>query len=106
MMSKTQGKYFSVLLAANAVLLTLFLVVQMVEHPIGVQEAQAEQAQDKQRQKYFTNDNELRVEMIKQLKEVREAVEANSALLRSGTARVRVTNLDEIKIPESRGSGG
>ncbi len=106
-MSKTQGKYLNVLLAANAVLLTLFLVVQVIDNPIGAQEAIAEPMQDKdQRQRYFTNDNELRVEMIKQLKLVRDAVDANSELMRSGKLRVRVTNLDEIKIAESRGSGG
>ena len=105
-MNKTQGKYLTMLLAANAALLTLFLVVQIVDSPVGPSAAHAEPMQDKQRQRYFTNDNELRVEMIKQLKAVRESVEANSALMRSGQAKVRVTNLDEIKIPESRGSGG
>ncbi len=84
------------LLTVNAVLLGVVAWTQVAERPL----APAAVAQDRSRPNEpfrFPNSSAQRAEIVKQLKELKKAVDANTKMIETGLV-VEVSNLDEIEV--------
>lgn len=88
-----QGTYLNIILTINAVLLTALIWTQVADRPFVSESAQAQSHRD-----VPLNAGAQRQKVIELLTEVKKESEKSRKLLESGDVRVRVTNLDEIKI--------
>lgn len=94
-----QSTYLNVILTVVAVLLGGVLWVQIADKPLLAASADADGRNDKVT---MTNAGAQRAKMIASIDKMHQAVVAQQKFLESGKAKVRVTNLGEIKVPQSQ----
>jgi hypothetical protein len=99
-----ERKYLNVILTVNAVLLACLLWTQVASEPVFEETATAEPQSRSRRQERtrpigaLPNATEQRLEIVRALREMKRAIDAQGELLESGKVKVEVTNLDEIDL--------
>lgn len=90
-----QRRHIDFLLAANAVLLAALLWAMLATQPIGAGEVHAQSYRGAVGEG-IPNAAGQRQKLIEETKETRKMVEKMEQLLRKGTIRVKVTNIDDL----------